>query len=168
MSTFHSSAQTLPPPNNLQLDLNKYLSHYLIFRSFQHSWTIFPFIHIPIYCPVFGDLATGDHYLEYKHKYSRKTQVSLLISICPGFNFKEPLFDIRDSTLFNGYSIYCLCNLPPKSLPIDIEEFIIHNATTETPLILFAKGINLFLEEFHQSAYPPNTPPQLIKPLEDY
>ena len=57
--------------------------------------------------------------------------------------------------------------LPPKFLPEDIVDFITLEAPSEAPLVLFVKGIDLFLKEFHHSAYPPNTPPRITEPLEN-
>ena len=168
MSQFHSSARTLPPPDKLQVDLDKYLNHYKVFRSFQRNWTIFPFIHIPIYRPVFGDLAAGDHYFEYKHKVTGKTLISFLIQISPGIDLIEPYFLITSSTLFDGVSIYCFCNKPPLSLPSHIVDTIFTDLPTETSSLLFSQGLRLFLEDYHRPIYPLRKPDHLAEPLENY
>ena len=57
----HNTLSLLPPPNNLRIDLNRFLHHYYIYRSFERNYTFENIYHIIGYRPVLGSLAAGDH-----------------------------------------------------------------------------------------------------------
>ena len=152
----------LPSPTRLKLDLDKYISHYHVYRSFQSSWSHYPFIHYPIYRPdTEEDFAAGDHYFEHRDTATGKAFISFLFVICPGIDSDDPFYFTTQSTIFQGLSFYCVWNSIPAKLSPHIQDQLVEALPNHTSFVHpFVARILFFLAHFHQKPVPilPPTP----------
>jgi hypothetical protein len=88
MSYSHPSCLQLPPPGGIRLDIDRYLSQYYIYRSFQINWSTHLLTHTPVFRP-WGSLAAEDHYFEWRNKAEPRAFISILFVITPALDLSE-------------------------------------------------------------------------------
>ena len=173
MSPHHyTSLSLLPPPNNLRIDLNRFLHHYYIYWSFERCYTFENIHHVIGYRPVLGSLAAGDHYFEYRDS-SNKPLVSVLFVISPSFDFDNPLINYSNSSIFDGESLYCFWVSVPKELPQSIkkclQDLVDYEGFDIEPFIYFLED---FCQDFYRppspATHPITLPIEFIEPLRNY
>jgi hypothetical protein len=158
MSFSHPSCIQLPPPGGIRLDIDRYLSQYYIYRSFQVNWSNTHLTHTPVFRP-WGSLAAGDHYFKWRNKGEPHAFISILFVITPALDLSEPIVWSEDLTLFKGTSYYVFYHSLPSKLPSDLIRWINDEFNYEgfNP-IFFLSSIQTILDFYYAPVTPPTSP----------